>query len=89
MRLKSLRGTENVSLGEIILTQNVIELNEASVQGSRIINKGNVMLVFPEKKILDGSSGFLDFLQKMSIPGLYVDPISQTIQIDNKSKICE
>lgn len=87
INIKSKKDTEYVDLDDITLMEEIIELDGVTVSGNSIINKGNLMIVFPEKKIIDASSTTLDLFQKMYVPGLYIDPISQTIKIDNSSNI--
>lgn len=87
INIKNTNDNEEIYLGNIILEEEIIELDEISIHGNRIIDKGNLMLIFPEKKIINASSTILDLFQKMYIPGLYTDLISQTIQIDNGSNI--
>lgn len=81
----------NVNLGAIRLsvkdTEKTIELSEVTVQGSHIIQKVDKMIVFPRAEQVKISSGSMDLLQVLSLPGMSVNAIEQRATIDGQAPV--
>lgn len=64
-----------------------VDLPEVVVTGSSIIQKVDKMIVFPKAAQLKISSGSIDLLQTLNLPGMTVNPIEQKVLIEGAAPI--
>lgn len=59
--------------------QDSVQLHEIVVRGSKIVNRVDGKLVFPSDEVRRASTSAFDFLKRLSLPGIKVDDVSETI----------
>lgn len=77
----------SIKMENIMLTKKPIVLDEVVVQGESVVNYGNKILVFPEKRDVENAQSLLDLLQRSNFPGLSVNLLSQSMSINGKTNI--
>lgn len=76
-----------IDLGVIRLKENTKELNEVTVYGTSIIEDVTKTIAYPTAQQLKASTNGIDLLQSMQLPGLFVDPVSQSISVMGTSGV--
>ena len=67
-------------IGKVVMRADSKVLEELTVTGARIINKVDRQYIIPTENMVKGSSNGYDLLQRMSLKGIMVDPVNQTIK---------
>ena len=67
-------------LGTIVMTVQNVEIDEVEVAASRNVFSFDKQIIYPSERQVNASSGGLDLLQKMHIPLVEVDAISQSVK---------
>lgn len=80
--------SRNLDLGVITLYPDTINLlNEVEITASNVIDKSNKMIVIPTEQQIKFSSTSINLLEKMMLPGLFVDPVMKKLEIEGTSKV--
>ncbi len=61
-------------------TEKGVELREVTVNGSRMINKPDGMLVIPTREIIESAQNGYDLLARLSLPEIEVDAMMYTVK---------
>lgn len=77
MLLQNISGS--IDLGSILLKDGTIALNEIVAEAATIVNKIDKPIVFPQKQQLEVSSSGYSLLDQLSLPGLKINEISQSL----------
>lgn len=59
--------------------QDSVQLQEVVVKGAKIVSKVDGKLIFPDDELRRASTSGYDFLKRLSLPGIKVDDVNETI----------
>ena len=79
--------SNNVNMGDIDLFPEAIGLNEVIVQPKSIIYQDGKQLLFPTQKQKEISSNGIVLLDRLKLPGIYVDAFSNSVSISGGGTI--
>jgi len=82
-----LYSKENKEFLNILLKPSAIFLSEVTVQASSIIQKPDRMVVLPTQNAVKTSTGGIDLLQKLQLPRIYVDPVSEDVSTNGNGEV--
>lgn len=74
-------------LGELTMPKDIQQLESATVQAQRTVQKGSQFLVVPDPKDVAASTKGLDLLGMQQLPGLKVDRAFQSITVDGGTPV--
>ncbi|KAA6299773.1 MAG: hypothetical protein EZS26_004088, partial [Candidatus Ordinivivax streblomastigis] len=80
------QGNED-SFTKILLKQSTVMLKEVTIQARSVIQKADRMLVLPSETQVKTSTGGIDLLQKMQLPRIYIDPISENVSTSGNGEV--
>ena len=72
----------NVQMGNIVLTEESVALNEVVVSGSTITQKVDRMLIIPTDAALKTAYNPFDLLFNLAIPHLQVNPMTKELEVN-------
>jgi hypothetical protein len=75
------------SFVEIPLKQSSFTLKEVTIQARSVIQKADRMLVLPSETQVKTSTGGIDLLQKMQLPRIFIDPVSEDISTTGNGEV--
>lgn len=75
------------NLGNIVMHEAAQSLDEVVVTALPIIEDLNRMVAYPTGSQLKASTSGVDLLQNLRLPGLFVDPIQQKVEIQGTSGV--
>ncbi|SHF22953.1 outer membrane beta-barrel protein [Dysgonomonas macrotermitis] len=70
---------DNIQLGDMDLTNASHSIKEVTVTANRIINKVDRQIILPSEMEVKSSVNGFDLLNRISLPGLSIDPVNRTI----------
>lgn len=71
----------DIELGEIILREATVTLDEVSVTANRTVHKIDRQITYPSPIVRESSSNALDVLYKSALPRVIVNPSEKTISL--------
>ena len=71
----------------IKLKPSAITLGEVTIQARSVIHKADRTLVLPSETQIKNSTGGIDLLQKMQLPRIFIDPISEMITTTGNGEV--
>lgn len=71
---------QDVDLGDILIEEDLLQLEEVTVTGQRVINKVDKQIVFPARLEVESSVNAFELLGHMNLSRLVIDPINRTIK---------
>lgn len=81
-------GIKDINLGRIYLPNNKsIELKGVTVLGNNVIQKVDKMFIYPQTSQVNISSGSIDLLNVLNLPGMNVNTIEQTVKIEGQTPL--
>ncbi len=78
---------ENNEFVNISLKPSAIFLSEVTVQASNVIQKPDRMVVLPTETLVKTSTGGIDLLQKLQLPRIYIDPVSEDVSTNGNGEV--
>lgn len=72
---------------DVLLNESVLSLGEIVISASSTINKINQRIVFPTKLQLNHSANGMQLLNTMMLPGLNINPMTNTISSFDGGKV--
>jgi hypothetical protein len=78
---------ENNEFVTVLLKPSAISLGEVTIQARSVIQKADRMLVLPSETQVKTSTGGIDLLQKMQLPRIYIDPISEEVSTSGNGEV--
>jgi hypothetical protein len=72
---------ESITLPDILLEEEAVNLNAVTVTGSAVVNKIDRKLIFPTEQQIQASTNGLDLLQKLMLSRIQVNPVTQDVGI--------
>lgn len=79
LRIRIHRSEKDISLGKCPLVEDSRKLEEITVSAGNLITTADRQLIFPSAVQLKTSSTGLELLQKMMLPGLFVNTTQNTV----------
>lgn len=79
--------SKDLDIGTIYLHPVIINLNEVTVTAKNIINKNGIRYVIPTQNQIRNSTNGIMLLDKMNLPRLHVDGVSNSIQISGGGSV--
>jgi hypothetical protein len=73
--------TKSLILPEILLAEEEVYLNTVTVIGSVTTSRIDYKLIFPTDRQVKASTGGIDLLQQLMIPGIQVSPLTGTVGV--------
>jgi hypothetical protein len=81
-------GTKDINLGKIYLDNNKdIELKGVTVLGNPVIQKVDKTIVYPQAAQVKISSGSMDLLNVLNLPGMNVNTVEQIVTIEGQTPL--
>lgn len=71
--------SKRVDVGDIVLQESTVALNEVAVTASRIVNKIDRQIIMPSQMQISSSSSGYDLLNRMMLPNLKVNLLEKTV----------
>jgi hypothetical protein len=78
---------ENNGFIDVLLKPSAISLSEVTVQARAVIQKADRTLVLPTETQVKISTGGIDLLQKLQLPRLFVDPVSEDVSTTGNGEV--
>jgi hypothetical protein len=82
-----LYAQENNAFVHIFLRPSAVALGEVTVEASSVMQKADRMVVLPTETLVKTSTGGIDLLQKLQLPRIYIDPVSEDISTNGNSEV--
>lgn len=79
-------GAKNLNLGAIYL-DNGVALDEVTVTANSVINSKGRTIIYPSGADVKASATSISLFQKLPLPGLQANPITQSISVDGGSPV--
>lgn len=70
----------DLNIGTIVIAEKSVEIGEVKVAASRNVFSFDKQIIYPSERQVNASSSGLDLLQKMHLPLVEVDAISQSVK---------
>lgn len=79
--------SKNITLGDILLDDAAIALNDVTVTASNQNSRSDRKVVFPSDRQVKASSNGMNLLQQLMLPKLQIDPISNAIKVPGGGEV--
>lgn len=79
--------SKNLDLGDVLLEEDAVNLNEVTVSASNVLQKVDRQIILPTEGQLKRSFGAYDLLDNMGIARLQVDKISNSMSISGGGEV--
>lgn len=79
--------SESITLGDILLDDAAIALNDVTVTASNQNSRSDRKVVFPSDRQVKASSNGMNLLQQLMLPKLQIDPISNAIKVPGGGEV--
>lgn len=78
---------KNIDLGRIEIHSNSTALEGVTISASARVNSMNKAISYPTLPQLKASGNGIELLKNLNLPGLFVDPISQTVSVSGANQV--
>jgi len=72
---------------KILLKESAVSLQAVTVQARSVIHKADRTLILPSQEQVKTSTGGIDLLQKMQLPRIFIDPVSEEVSTTGNGEV--
>lgn len=74
-------------VADVKMTQSAVSLQEVTIQARSVIQKADKKVVLPSQMQMKNSTGGIDLLQKLQLPRIFVDPLTDEVSTTGSGEV--